>query len=498
MPTKSTTTNAPIKSPTKSITTTNMPTIKPTKRPTYKRPTYAPIKEEECLYKTEEYEPQPPYEYHLCDNIMETEWRFDLIKWHYNDKKDTTDFIYSLCTLNTIPYNYCGGNKNETISPSPIDKLILQLPCECEICMNYPIKDMTPLGYTNQIGKLFMWSDLNIKKNECIKIQLSFHGYVNAKNGNFFIEGINRYTKSNIQIPFPCDDLQLPNIPKIPLNDNKITPSPTTLTLTPTTDEISASKILYKNKEKKTGNFIDDEHVYNSNELAVYFPKDSCKFYCEINEMEYQLKFMNKIYNELKDETQFIYQITVNDKEPKTYCSFENYLQSLNYFYLSLPNNCIPQSKTFLNNITINMKPINGFINKLKFQWKNENILPGESKNYTILLKGNIGIKIGSYTIGGNNRCGGNEILVPNPCNDRCLYGQWTKWKIDENQICSQKCYGGRIKKSRKCYSVCDGKTPIDNCFGESHHYHPCNTQPCKDPRYDFDITEKDTLLWQG
>ncbi len=52
-----------------------------------------------------------------------------------------------------------------------------------------------------------------------------------------------------------------------------------------------------------------------------------------------------------------------------------------------------------------------------------------------------------------------------------------------------KKCDGGVTKRKRECVSVCDGKTPVYNCYGESEEIVPCNTNQCGQPNYCHDNT---------
>ena len=172
---------------------------------------------------------------------------------------------------------------------------------------------------------------------------------------------------------------------------------------------------------------------------------------------------------------------------PRDFCSYYPWEQPvpLKEFHISVPCECkhLIQNGNALIFATDGMMPQNeqNGISEYFWHFTNLNVKVGQEQNVTIVMNGMIPFGMGDYTlIGDMDRCGyGRHVIrVPDVCNNRCLWGQWTQWDTQWTS-CSKKCGGGITKRTRKCVSVCDGKTPVFNCYGEAEEITPCNTQKC-------------------
>ena len=126
---------------------------------------------------------------------------------------------------------------------------------------------------------------------------------------------------------------------------------------------------------------------------------------------------------------------------PELFSSLNMNIQPLNEFHLGMPCDCIPNSSTFLLSLTKSLNN-NGIIDIFQYHWINQNIKKGEIQQYSIILSGNISIGYGDFSMGSNNRCGyGSIIEVPNPCSNKCLFGEWNKnkhWKPVHGAKCDK------------------------------------------------------------
>ena len=307
--------------------------------------------------------------------------------------------------------------------------------------------------------KAWIWSDLDIEAGQCKTLTMTLMGYAETVDGNYFLEGNNKYENGKIQVPNPCNDglnNMLYPIPHIPSKDSYPNPK--------------ASKCI----DEKT--------------MEPYYPK-YCEGICDLRQMEYDIKFVDYKYNKGDDKTIFTYSLStlLSNNLPKDFCSYYPYEESipLREIHLSLPCQCqhLIQNGNTLLYVTHSLLPHSTENGVSDFYWhfKDLYIKPGETKNISIILNGMIPFGFGDYTlIGDMNRCGyGRHIIrVPDICNNRCLWGQWTEWETKWTS-CSKKCGGGYTKRTRKCVSVCDGKTQVNNCHGESQGIVPCNTHKC-------------------
>ncbi len=151
------------------------------------------------------------------------------------------------------------------------------------------------------------------------------------------------------------------------------------------------------------------------------FIEDKCDFYCDYK------------YNNITNETIFEYSIFVNATQNK--CHTQENAIILNYFYIRLSCECQPLSERYLNTITKSMQPY-GNVGNTYWVWTNLNILPNKKLNVKIILNGNIKYSFGDMTFGGDSIngysfCTNNQKKngLPNPCHNKCQFGQWTKWK---------------------------------------------------------------------
>ena len=65
-------------------------------------------------------------------------------------------------------------------------------------------------------------------------------------------------------------------------------------------------------------------------------------------------------------------------------------------------------------------------------------VKPGFTKLMSIALKGNVSMGLGDYVMASDGRCGVGTIEVPNPCNNKCNFGQWTDWKHGKDSQCDK------------------------------------------------------------
>eukprot|EP01083_Nonionella_stella_P286505 975175_1 len=271
-------------------------------------------------------------------------------------------------------------------------------------------------------------------------------GYANSVRGNYYLEGNDKYEIGLIGVPNPCtdglDDMIYP-IPHIASKD--LLPNP------------NAAKCK------------------NEDSIEPYYPS-YCKGFCNPKQMEYNIKFIEYKYSRGSDKTIFTYSLhTLKPSNlPKDFCSYYPYEESipLSEIHISIPCQCqfMLQNGNVLfyttdgmiinnnNNNNNNNNTKNG-ISEFHWHFTDLNVKIGETKNISIILNGMIPFGQGDYTlIGEMNRCGyGRHIIrVPDICNNRCLWGQWTKWDT-KSESCSKKFGGGITKRKRKCVSVCDG-----------------------------------------
>ena len=284
-------------------------------------------------------------------------------------------------------------------------------------------------------------------------------GYAETATGNYYLEGDNKYEIGKIEVPNPCNDdlgkLLYP-VPHIPSKENY--PNP----------KAAACK--------------------NEKSFDPFYPS-YCEGVCDPRQMEYDIEFIDYKYSKGSDKTVFTYSIGTRlaIDLPKDFCSYYPYEQPvpLKEVHLSIPCQCqhLLQNGLTLLSVTDGLLPHSDKNGVSDFMWhfKDLYILPGKKQNISIVLNGMIPFGMGDYTfVGDLNRCGyGRHVVrVPDICNNRCIWGQWTEWKTKWT-ACSKKCGGGYTKRTRKCVSVCDGKTQVNNCHGESESFVPCNTKPC-------------------
>ncbi len=293
-------------------------------------------------------------------------------------------------------------------------------------------------------------------------------GYAETVSGNYYLEGTDKYEVGLIGVPNQCGDgldkmvYPIPRIPK-----KEYYPNP---------------KAAECKKEES---------------FKPYYP-DNCAGFCDVKQMEYDVQFVDYEYSQSTDRTVFTYSLhTLKPVNlPMDFCSYYPYPEAvpLKEIYLSIPCECqyMLQNGKTLYYTTDGMVPESDANGVSQFHWHfgDLHVGVGETKNVSIILNGMIPFGYGDYTlIGEMDRCGyaRHVIKVPDICNNRCLWGQWTKWET-QWASCSKKCGGGITKRTRKCVSVCDAKTPVYNCYGESKEIIPCNTNACDQPIFNEEL----------
>eukprot|EP01083_Nonionella_stella_P020680 57392_1 len=389
-----------------------------------------------------------------------TEWRLELLDWQYHKHRDKTEYIYSICTSHLKPFDHCKGYETaEDEASQSLKSIALQMPCDCEVCIGYSVHRMEPQGRFAQLEKAWIWGDLEVGAGQCQTLTMTLMGYAEAVSGNYFLEGKDKYEEGKIAVPNPCNgdlDHQLYPMPHVPSRDSY--PNP------------------------KAAQCHDEES------MDPYYPS-YCKGFCHPKQMEYDIKFVERKYSKGSDKTTFTYSLSTLKPVhlPKDFCSYYPFGLAipLKELHLSVPCECqhMIQNGNTLFSLTDGMMPYNEKDGVSEFFWHftELDVKVGQTKNITIVMNGMIPFGMGDYTVVGDmNRCGyGRHVIrVPDICNNRCLWGQWTPWDTQWHS-CSKKCGGGITKRSRKCVSVCDGKTPVFNCYGEAEETTPCNTNEC-------------------
>eukprot|EP01084_Bolivina_argentea_P196222 336408_1 len=168
--------------------------------------------------------------------------------------------------------------------------------------------------YYFQLEKAWIWSDLDIKPGECLRLSLEIMGYANSVRGNYYLEGNDKYEIGLIGVPNPCtdglDDMIYP-IPHIASKD--LLPNP------------NAAKCK------------------NEDSIEPYYPS-YCKGFCNPKQMEYNIKFIEYKYSRGSDKTIFTYSLhTLKPSNlPKDFCSYYPYEESipLSEIHISIPCQC--------------------------------------------------------------------------------------------------------------------------------------------------------------
>ena len=403
-----------------------------------------------------------------CDDIKQTQWNAELMNWKYNSIKDETSFKYMVCTSFQLPYQSCHEQYNiSSDADYALQEFVLQLPCDCEICIGSSVIDISPKhnAYSQQIEKAWLWKNINLEKGNCQYFELKFDSYIQTQIGYYYLSNENYFAKDTIIVPKPCDDT-------LPIVLNKF-------------DSSSSSS---------SSSSDSDDYIHNETCTNIAYKVSDCKYTCDYSQVEYSSNLIDYNYDNTSDTTTFKYQLKSNqDVLPDIFCSFDGKSTNINQFHLSLPCDCTPTSNTHLISITNDIKISNNdnnydydvYVDKNRYSFYNLNISPNESKNITLILNGNIPLSNnGHLTIVGDdkNKCTHklDDVYVPNPCENKCLNNaQWTNWEYYDGESCNKPCGGGKTIRKRTCVSSCDKQTIVDNCKGPQTMYTPCNTQRC-------------------
>jgi hypothetical protein len=378
---------------------------------------------------------------------MTSEWKLELIDFVFDKHKDRTYVQYQVCVYAQNPIGSCNPNS----MPVPLDKLFIQVPCNCDICIDFVTKDMDPDGFTTELDRGWVWES-GVQPGECRFFELAVKGHATLKTGFFQLFGTDdRCMNDHILVPDICEEMR-------PHHPQHWAWETNTTTLAP--GETCAPR-------------------------EPLFIKDMCYDACDsVDQTEWSVQYVSSDYNAGTQMTSFVYRVSTSNTLPNPTCNmFDQNPAPLTDLTIRLGCDCEPQSETYLQSITDHMIPA-GIVEDNYWRFDNLDVRAGESKLITIALKGQISTKPnGDITLGGNHRCvstsmgGSAAIAVPNPCSNRCIFGQWTDWQLQGS--CSLECGGGEQMRTRTCVSVCDMSTPVDNCPGEAHGTVPCNTQPC-------------------
>jgi len=214
------------------------------------------------------------------------------------------------------------------------------------------------------------------------------------------------------------------------------------------------------------------------------FSKHMCWDACEsVAHTEWSIDFVSSEFNPQYDTTTFVWKVSTSSVLPSPTCNaYDASPAPLTDVTVRMGCDCEPQSDTFLRSITDHMVP-SGIAESNFWRFDNLDVKAGESKELTVVLKGDISMKWnGDATLGGDHRCVSTltsdvSIQVPNPCSNKCNFGEWTDWQLQG--LCSVECGGGEQVRTRTCVSICDQSVFLDNCPGEAHGTIPCNTHTC-------------------
>ena len=451
---------------------TGRPTARPTNLPTVATPTQetpAPTTSEDCPL---------PYEFPRCGLqcvVNESEWRVSFVEWNYDDKKEATTFVYEICTMKRLPFNSENCDSDGDDEPNESEVFFLSIPCLCEVCIPDITMDVEPEGVPSSIYQGWIWYE-KVKAGDCNAVGIKLDGYVPVGTGTYYLYGDDRYIVDEIQVPDPC--VYREDVFEIYDKDE---------------DDSSSSS---------SENGTDTDSTDSSSEgcLPRYpmLPMEYCDLMCDWEETEYSILFLDNSYDNNTDTTTFKWNISVSTSNVDGSCNLEDEPVTLEHVYIRLGCQCAPQSQTFLRSITKAMEPSSAEVSDLYWAWFNLEIEKGQMKTISLTLSGgDYGYDYGDATvINKNGVCSSNWMIegVPNPCNLECLYGQWGDWI--EYGACNQDCNGGYQYHYRKCYSICDAVTEVDNCLGKSHGFVPCNTQSC-DVFKEQMIEQHFSMSWQ-
>ncbi|ETO06827.1 hypothetical protein RFI_30565, partial [Reticulomyxa filosa] len=86
-------------------------------------------------------------------NKDEDEWTLELIDYEFKASKDRAYIQYQVCVYPRSPYL----NNNSTQVPVLLEKLFLQIPCNCDLCIDFVTKDMDTDGLTTELDRECVW-----------------------------------------------------------------------------------------------------------------------------------------------------------------------------------------------------------------------------------------------------------------------------------------------------------------------------------------------------
>jgi len=335
-----------------------------------------------------------------------------------------------------------------------LQKLFLQIPCNCDLCIDFMTKDMDPDGLTTELDRGWAW-EFAVEPGECQFFELALKGHATLKSGFYQLLGTDeRCVKDTILVPDICEDIRPERHPR--------------------------------NWHWESHEHEDENEPDGCKPREPLFLKDMCWDACDVIEQtEWSIEHLSSHYDETQDVTTFVWRVNTYNNLPNPSCNlFDESPAPLNDVTIRLGCDCEPQSDSYLRSITLHTTPP-AVAHSNFWHFDNLNIKAGESAHLEIVLKVRMSAKDnGDATLGGSHRCGSTlmatnpiSIAVPDPCLNPCNFGEWTDWEMHGS--CSLECGGGKQARVRSCVSICDEEIIVDNCPGEAHGTVPCNTEPC-------------------
>jgi hypothetical protein len=393
--------------------------------------------------------PPPPHFAECTCSVDTAEWQLELIDFVFDEHKDRTYVQYQVCVYARNPHFTC----NPHSMPSPLAMLLIEIPCNCDICIDFMTKDMQPDGYTSELDRGWIWEH-PVEPGECEYFELALKGHATLKKGFYQMFGADdRCVNSTILVPDICEEIR----------------------------PVHPQHWAWGTTESNSSN-----HSEGCEPRQPLFTKQMCYDACDtVAHTEWSIDFLYSDFNPIAQTTTFVWRVNTSSTLPNPSCNlYDQSPAPLTDVTIRMGCNCEPQSATYLQSITENMSPT-GVVENDYWRFDNLDVTAGQSMELTIVLKGEIAMQNnGDATLGGDHRCAStlsgatkDFIGVPNPCENVCIFGEWTDWQMQGS--CSLSCGGGEQVRTRTCVSVCDQTTLVDNCPGEAHGTVPCNTQPC-------------------
>eukprot|EP00485_Elphidium_margaritaceum_P008447 CAMPEP_0202695886 /NCGR_PEP_ID=MMETSP1385-20130828/9334_1 /ASSEMBLY_ACC=CAM_ASM_000861 /TAXON_ID=933848 /ORGANISM="Elphidium margaritaceum" /LENGTH=1763 /DNA_ID=CAMNT_0049351965 /DNA_START=212 /DNA_END=5500 /DNA_ORIENTATION=+ len=381
---------APTSSPTASpLTPTHRPTAAPTPLECPAPPDFLP----------------PDSEAAIACEPSETEWGISFTNWAYDAKYDVTYVRYEVCVSRAVPFEACGN----ATDPTCLAGMFIQIPCLCEVCLPEVTYHMEPAGKASIAFEGWLWFE-QVSAGECQNFDVVIRGHAQMHEGVYKLFGMDgRYEVGMIQTPNPCY-FNADN----PFDDD---------------DDKNKNKT---DTDTDTDDTDSDVMPNKCGSRSMEFAEKTCDFLCDYNASEFSGEFVSRLYNEDRDETVFTYQISTDSVDNGCHPNEEPV--TADFFFVRVGCDCEPMSSTFLTSITKDMQPY-GTVGDVYWLWHDIQVRPGQSLLVNLTLVGDIPYSVGDLTFAGDSPNGYSFCSndwhhegVPDPCDDRCLYGQWTEW----------------------------------------------------------------------